>query len=87
MNSTLTRLRRVLRTVLVGSPLAACAFWIGCGPEGAGAIHVDPSQLKKKVAQPGAGAAEAAAATPGPGGKSQKFGFSSDSKTRVSKNR
>jgi hypothetical protein len=87
MNSTLTIRKRVLRTVLAVNLLVVSTFWIGCGPEGAGTIHVDPGQLKKKMAQPDASAAEAAPASPGPGGKSEKFGFSTDSKTRVSKKR
>jgi hypothetical protein len=75
-----------LRTLLVINLFAASALAIGCGPEGAGSIHIDSPKAKKKLMQTGAGLAPAGIAKPGPLGRSQKSVPSSVNKNHVPKN-
>jgi hypothetical protein len=68
----LTR-RQVLlfRKSLVVSLFTVSAISIGCGPEGAGSIHINSPKSKQEMIKIGAGDAPTLTATPGPRPKSR----------------
>jgi hypothetical protein len=72
--------------VFVGYLLAASALWIGCAPEGAGTIHVEPPQLKNKLMLPRTGVAPTATAEPDLAARPQKTGKSAASKGHIQRN-
>jgi hypothetical protein len=86
MMTTIPTRQRFFRALFPIYLLAASAFCIGCGPEGAGTIHVDPSHFNKKLLQPDAKVATTAANKLIAGGKSEKF-LGPAGKSRVPKKR
>jgi hypothetical protein len=76
-----------LRAMLVFAALVASVCAIGCGPEGAGTIHVNSPRAKKDAMKTGAGVAPAAAPTSVPSPKTQKSASASTGKNRTSNRR
>jgi hypothetical protein len=76
-----------IESLLVAGVLAGAALSSGCGSDGAGAIHLDSPQARKKNMQAGAGLAPTEAKKPGANGAAGKTVPRSSSQNQVRKQR